>query len=100
MARNFRAHVANPCRSPLLRFLLQLARVVHKRTAIQLPRPRRQHKSRALRRSATPGFFAGPKFLELRFLSPSAADCLTKPPVARIFAPVSAGRKHPEAICV
>src|SRR5262249_54427042 len=33
--------------------------------------------------------FAGPKLLELRFLSPSAADCLTKPPVARIFAPVS-----------
>src|SRR5262249_14119147 len=25
----------------------------------------------------------------LRFLSPSTADCLPKPPVARIFAPVS-----------
>jgi hypothetical protein len=36
-------------------YLLQLARGVHKRTAIQLPRPCRQHKSRALSHSATPG---------------------------------------------
>jgi hypothetical protein len=51
----FRAHGANPCPSLLLPYLLQLARGVHKRTAIQLPRLCRQHKSRALSHSATPG---------------------------------------------
>jgi len=55
MPRIFRAHGANPCPSPLLRFLSQYSRGVHKRTAIQLPRPRYKHKSRALSHSATPG---------------------------------------------
>src|SRR5262249_61727531 len=32
-----------------------------------------------------------------RFLSPSAARCLSRPPVALIFAPDTDGRKHPEA---
>src|SRR5262245_37224824 len=84
------AYGANPCPSPLLRFPLHLAHGIHKRTAIQLPRQRYKHKSRALSRLTTPGFFTGPKLLELRFLSPSAADCLPEPPVAHIFAPVSA----------
>jgi hypothetical protein len=41
MPRIFRAHGANPCPSPLLPYLLQLTRVVHKRTTFQLLRSRR-----------------------------------------------------------
>jgi len=47
MARIFWGHGANPCPSPLLPYLLQLARGVDKRTAIQLPGPRHRNKSRA-----------------------------------------------------
>jgi hypothetical protein len=69
--------------SPLAPFLLQLARVVHKRTAIQLPRPRLQHKSRA----SGPGFCG--VYLSGFVSSARRRPVAYQPPVARIFSPVS-----------
>jgi len=69
--------------APKQGLLLQLARVVHKRTAIQLPRPRRQHKSRASGPGSCGVYLLG--FVSSARRRPVA----DQPPVARIFAPVS-----------